>query len=351
MSIFDIFKTQWSAGKMTQDDRKKIFWYLKRKTSYTAWKLKSDAFDRFAEIFEKQVKEQPHAPGLMEGTNWDTSYPEILKGQVFFEKGLERLKQGDRTVWLYNDRGILDDASTISGDWYSELVNNGMRGDHFFDGKYVDDMTESMRQFSLASREAGYLQPMMAETPAPETWDEFLECKLNNEEWPRVIEPFTPQEKKRYAATIPAADELPSVPVPEKEVLIRTGETVPVFGIYEPQVKDGCMNYLLGGIPAPTLRTDSGDNLSVIWRLLWEDTRYQDGEIPSEESQYFSLENKSAEQTTSATNNLISIPTGKICPKTGTWAVMDNLNGSLIIKQGETMPQYDGRDVIWVLVV
>ncbi len=337
MSIFDIFKTQWSAGKMTQEDRTKLFWYLKRKTSYTAWKRKSDAFDRFVEIFEKQVREEPTPKPELScfGTDWETSYPEILKAQVMYEKGLDRLTQGDRTVWLYNDRGILGDASTISGHWYSELVNNGMRGDHFYDGKYVDEMTESMKQYSLAGREAGCLQPMMADTPAPETWTTF---------W------------KDQFAQMPIPALLPDVPVPKTEILVKTGQEVPLFGIYEPQIKDGCMNYLLAGIPAPTLLEndgtyDTGNNLPVIWRLIWEDTRYQDGEIPSEESRYFPPENKSAHQTTDATNDLISTPTGSICPKTGTWAAMDNLNGSLIIKQGETMPQYDGRDVIWVLVV
>jgi DUF2075 family protein len=36
---------------MSVEDRKRMFWYLKRKTSYTAWKREADSFDRFANIF------------------------------------------------------------------------------------------------------------------------------------------------------------------------------------------------------------------------------------------------------------------------------------------------------------
>lgn len=157
---------------MTEDDRKKLFWYLKRKTSYSAWKREADAFDRFAEIFEKQVIEQPLAKskfGVYQ-TNWETSYPEILKAQILYEKALLSLKQGDRSVWLYNERGTMDDASTIAHKWHSDLVNNGPQGDHFFEGKYVEALTAAISEFYSASRETGYIQPMMAGGLYPNTF-------------------------------------------------------------------------------------------------------------------------------------------------------------------------------------
>ncbi|PWF55675.1 Imm71 family immunity protein, partial [Massilia glaciei] len=69
---------------MTQDDRRMIFWYLKRKTSYTAWRREAEAFDRFADIFERQVREEPVASpnNSIWGTNWEEFYPDILKTQV-----------------------------------------------------------------------------------------------------------------------------------------------------------------------------------------------------------------------------------------------------------------------------
>ena len=54
---------------MTNDDRRKIFWYLKRKTSYMAWSREVEIFDRFADVFEKQVREQP----IVAGSTWRRS--------------------------------------------------------------------------------------------------------------------------------------------------------------------------------------------------------------------------------------------------------------------------------------
>lgn len=70
----------------------------------------------------------------MEGTDWPPFYPEILKAQVCYEQAMERLLTGDRTIFLYNGRGIMVDATILSVSWHTELVNNGARGDHTYDG-------------------------------------------------------------------------------------------------------------------------------------------------------------------------------------------------------------------------
>jgi hypothetical protein len=79
-----------------------------------------------------------------------------------------------------------------------------------------------------------------------------------------------------------------------------------VFGIYEPQVKDGCMNYLLQNIPAPTLAYERGSNQSVVWRLIWEDTRYLDGTIPDEEALYFPPESESVKSIAISTSSAVA---------------------------------------------
>lgn len=336
MGLFDIFKTQWSAGKMTPNDREKIFWYLKRRTSYTAWKRAADAFDAFAIIFKKQVVEQPHAKGLMDGTYWEPFYSEVLKVQVLFEQGLARLLQGDRSVWLYNDRGVLRDGKALANSWYSELVNNGDRGDHFYDGKYIEEMIEAITLFNKYASDAGYLQPRMADTPAPECWTTF---------WYDIF------------SKLPLPKQLPDVPVPTAEVLVKTNDEVPVFGIYEPQVKDGCMNYLLAGTPAPKLEVTDGTYVvgqpaSVTWRLIWEDIRYLDGAVPEEESLYFPIEAEIAKPTvvSAVSDSQPSAVTGALCPQSGNWVVLDDINGKQVFQQGERLPQYLGRDVTWLLV-
>lgn len=277
MGVFNVFKPQWSSQNMTAEDRKKIFWYLQRKTSFTAWKRVADEFDRFALVFEKQVREEPMAtaPGRVDGTAWERYYPEILTGQVLYEKGLDALRRGDRTVWFCNERGILDDAETIADHWYVALVNHGPHGDVDFDGRYVEELTDAMKRFSKISHDTSQvIQPRMAETPAPHAWTTF---------WRTDFE------------ALPLPARLPEPPILESETLIRTGELAPVFGIYEPQLKDGCMNYLLATIPAPPLWETDGTNFNgqkraVTWRLIWADKRYVNGVIPVEEASYFPVE-------------------------------------------------------------
>lgn len=285
MGLLDFLKTQWSAEKMTPDDRKKLFWYLKRQTSYTAWKRKMDAFDAFAAIFKKQVIEEPIADDSLYNTNWEFFYPEILRAQVLYEKALARLLQGDRSVWLYNERGLFGDADNISEHWYIALIFHGPQVDIFFAGKYLEEMMEAIETFIITGRDTGYKQSMMGDRPAAECWDESMYCILNNELYPRYPKPG--DEKRKLASLIKYPDTLPEVSAPKQEVLIGTGENTPVFGIYEPQVKDGCMNYLLQDTPAPLYGREWDNPRRVIWRLIWEDTRYFDGIIPDEEAQYF----------------------------------------------------------------
>jgi hypothetical protein len=352
MGLFDMFKTQWSSGKMTPEDRKKLFWYLKRKTSYTAWRPAAEAFDAFAVVFKKQIVEEPVSKAVMsiENTDWERFYPEILRAQVLYEKGLAGILQGDRSVWLYNDRGILRDGWVLANSWYSELVNNGERGDHFYDGKYVDEMTDAISVFYRATRDAGYLQPRRAGTPAPEFWGEGMYCILNNEMFPLNPEPG--ERKLKLASLIEYPSPLPEVPVAEKEVVIKTGENIPVFGIYEPQVKDGCMNYLLQNTPAPTLAYERGSDQPVVWRLIWEDTRYLDGVIPDEEALYFPHEVETVKPTVISVSSDIqpSAPTGALCPQSGNWVVLDDIHGKQTFQKGERLPQHQGRDVTWLLV-
>jgi hypothetical protein len=328
MGILDFLKHKWSAGEMTQEDRKKIFWYLKRKTSYTAWKRQADAFDKFADIFEKQVMEEPHVPGYMDGTDWEPYFPEILKCQVLYEKALARLKTGDRSVFLYNELGLMGDALTIASSWHVNMVNDeqyvyGKDLGHSLGGKYVLDMVKAMEEWFTCADSAGYLQPQFADMPAPELFEKGY------------------FDRYQYPAFIP------DVPVPVEEIVVRSGEVSPVFGIYEPQIKDGCMNYLLGSVPAPNYGLASPR--PVTWKLIWEDNRYLDGHISSEEEQYFPPQVKPAQpQPAFVGADLITASTGQTCPKDGNWAVMNDLQGKATLKKGDKMPQHQGRDVVWV---
>lgn len=331
MGLLDFLKTQWSGKDMTSEDRKKLFWYLKRRTSYTAWKREADAFDRFADIFEKQVIEEPTAgPKNIWCTDWEIHYPRVLKAQVDYELALRRLLQGDRTIFQYNSLGVLWDASLVAHDWYNNLVNHGYQGDHFYDGKYVPDLTDAITEFCECSRHTGYFQPRMVPTRAPHFWGEWMKDEL------------------AQVCHRPTYDD---VPVPAEPVLVNSGDEIPVFGIYEPQTKDGCMNYLCVGGPAPLLwgGDGSGRQLSVSWLLIWKDERYIDGQIPAEEAEYFPIVNSTKPPAVNfISDEVISAETGAVCPKSGIWAVLVDINGRASIAEGDRMPQFNGQNVAWV---
>lgn len=333
MGLLDIFKTTPPTGNnMSPEERKRLFWYIKRKSSYTAWKREADAFDRFADLFEKQVVEEPTPERVksLDGTDWEFYFTEILEAQVDYEDGLMRLRQGDRTVFLYNSLGVLYDALVTGSSWYERLALGGRHGDKAFDGKYVPAMTEAIKEYNKCSKDTGYLEPRLDPAVAEESW-----C-----EW-------TKQQLMRACHM----DSYDDVPTSSLNVTVKSGDEAPVFGIYDPQVDGGCLNYLWGGVAAPLLTVgyETGRDIPVTWRLIWKDDRYLDGQIPDEENDYFPPEEPAMPaQTSIPTEETASARTGAPCPKPGVWAVLDDIHGRVELKQGETMPQFNGRNVTWV---
>jgi hypothetical protein len=110
-----------------------------------------------------------------------------------------------------------------------------------------------------------------------------------------------------------ARTELPPVPIAHPELLVKTGQIVPQYGIWEPVVVerqpgifgrwrwpqappsggrlvDGCMNYLHGGSAAPTIGFEEDgqrqEGRPTTWRLLWWDQRYGSEPVPEKEQHY-----------------------------------------------------------------
>lgn len=50
------------------------------------------------------------------------------------------------------------------------------------------------------------------------------------------------------------------------------------------------MNYLVKDTEATLLAGERGMRREVVWKLIWEDVRYRDGQIPAEERMYFQPE-------------------------------------------------------------
>lgn len=341
MSIFDIFKSKWTPRYMDENDRRKLFWYLKRKSSYTAWEARARAFDHFAAVFERQAREEPifrdAGTDPEWGTNWEQFYVQVLKAQVLYEQGLDRLRLGDRSVWRYNSQGVLLDALNIQNHWWTALVNHGPHGDIFFQGKYIKEMTDAIDAASFyVKATAGVVESAQVEPPAHDFWSKETMDRLNR--------------------TVPFPENLPDVPDPVKDICVFTGQPVPCFGIFEPQVPDGCMNYLLEGASAPrAVNEDETDGGLIVrpaaWRLIWEDTRYLDGTIPAEEKIYFTHAIALKDPAPSAfvdPDPLVQQGSNQLASRTGAWVLSNRLDIRRHFEAGDRLPQYEGHDVIWI---
>lgn len=347
---------------VNQQDRKKLIWLLQRATSYTAWKRYSDACDAFAKAFEYSMVHAAPEPLLLAPTNGmpDTNgYKYVVDAQINFSKGLAKLRKGDQSVFKYAHE--LNNIYDLGRHFSKTFGPNPDQG-----GDYVnfDELDRLFLDFKSKSPN-GSLTPGFDDIS-----DGTFESRMGPMNFP---------------------DPLPDVPEPPQDILIKTGEPVPTYGIWEPvKLLSGPMPaddthpfsmwyrltktapdgvpvkykldiiaapaYLLQGTKAPGADLDEDESpltknwegSPVTWRLLWADDRYLDGSIPPEEAAYF------AEPAAGAPADQASVPprlrceAGQPCPREGTWTT-PAAPGSRHFKQGEIMPDMksDYGQTIW----
>lgn len=157
---------------------------------------------------------------------------------------------------------------------------------------------------------------------------------------------------------------LPDVPEAQN-IVISTGDEVPVDGIWEPVAASrerllglipvgqdkyhgsGCFNYFVNGTSAPRIQsynetTRRVDAVTTSWRLLWADDRYTDG-LVSDESEYFLVAERISENDT--TPDPGELMTGSICPVSGLWEPIGYKNPPAHLAAGTVMPNLSVRDV------
>ena len=389
MALLDFLKPKWSAGKMTEDDRARRFWVLRAFTSCTAWQRCRDRYAVFVDLMERQCKEEPVgrtgpremdnrraivkeliADGTLDSsalarlenihvTHWDSgTYARVLQGLSQYDQGLAKLKQGDRGVFRRNSRGLLEDAANSAKYEYEVYYMGGPKGGDgmVYYGKYVAAMKAALLWASEhGAFNAGGLQPPMAELSAPSVWTEPRDLP-----GPNGGKMHMPGSHVALMEATAHVKDLPRVPVPTEEVLVQTGEPCPVFGIYEPQVRDGMMAYMCQGQEAyrygePCSMPRAGT--TVTWKLVWEDTRYRDGVNPEEENDYFPEDNTPPDFTRLVgaelandwrSDQLVVQRSGEPAKYTGTWASQDDLQGRIFWRQGDALPPHKGASVAWV---
>ena len=389
MALFDFLKSRWAAGKMSEDDRARRFWVLKAFTSYTAWRRCRDRYAVFVGFMEKQCKEEPVGCAgpkemaehiatverlIVEGvlrpsdrngvendyvTKWTSRiYARILQGLSQYDQGLAKLKQGDRGVFLHNARGLLEDAANSAHYEYEIFYLGGPKGGDgmVFYGKYVPAMKAALLWAAEnGAFKAGGLQPAMAELSAPSVWTE-----TSDHPDPNFGTIHTTGTHTALLEATAHLKELPRVPVPTEDILVYTGEPCPVFGIYEPQVRDGMMAYMCQGQEAYRYGTPCSmprAGTTVTWKLIWEDTRYRDGVIPEEEKDYFPEDNTPPDFSHLVgvelandwnSSKVVAQRSGELAKYTGTWAAKGDLQGRVFWRQGDPLPLHNERPVDWV---
>jgi hypothetical protein len=140
-----------------------------------------------------------------------------------------------------------------------------------------------------------------------------------------------------------------SLPEPLWDMSFAPGKRAPRDGIYEMVSFDG---HIVGGLqlfikgeasqPEDFVEfgPDAGDEdcRDFLWRLLWEDTRYQGGRIPEEEALY-PMPDGAVEAPAPAPRRLRS-EGGQPCPQEGWWFTPAKLDSRRHFHQGEVMPVF-----------
>jgi hypothetical protein len=356
---------------MTDNERRKVFWLVKKYSSYTAWQALADAYYTFADAWLKAMKLADDAD-IDEFNQRATK--DILDGRIAFEKGLPRLRQGDRTVWRRNSRGVL-----IQGLYQLHFIDRIMDPEEYmFDWmKNKDEVVATHKTLVKAS----FGQGIVVEHEDPNE-----SAPLGSWNVLETVHPLYGPMNDPAHFNFPLS--LPEVPSPAAFV-VETGSEVPYDGIYEPEWGDlakesnglfgkivsaikgsakaepprligneedaddfppsprrehvGCMNYLLAGTVAPYYADlENAPPMPVSWRLIWKDARYLDGAIPEEEAEYLKpiIQTKNSQQ---------SCPGGQPCPKEGWWYTPAKADSRQYFKEGTVMPRFesDYGETIW----
>ena len=326
--------------------RRKLFWLLKRLSSYSLWQRKRNAWAIFTQQYEMALKSWPEelTQGFdPEGIIW--AYDALR----LYDEGLPELATGNRQVWK------------IKTGEFDQLYRPVTLLKAYF---YWPCHDERGGQRELYPPEIERINKWRV---AAEFWGDNLLYPPHNNVCNLFDAAYLLEPKNYYYNLTELAypvfpENIP--PVPERiDIIIKTDDVVPCDGVWEPVkiqynhkllvIKDGisglknlgAYNYFIRGMNAPrqvyydvliesdkemVVTDDPIRYRDVHWRLVWEDTRYRDGIIP-DESDYFLDDNK---------GKRITCNTGDYCPHSGQWSTLAGGHQQFIdIQAGLVMPE------------
>lgn len=359
-----------------EQKQREAFYLVKKYSSYTWYLEIFRLWKRFCINYEQDFYRKPvTAPAgdykgageIYKPTDWDEANLKMFWAYARdMEEGLSLLISGTKTrayeslssgtrfgQWLFSRRFEEMDLSVFG---YRRSPGHGIATGIFSDAQVAHDMA-------------------MADGIRYHT-DELRRdhSNLPNKNHIEYWEPLARQLRIPYG--IPAHPLEPVPPLDPRMPTVITGDKVPALGIWmvEPDQAHAeqtyCMAYLRPWTPAIDtiseqeyeintrwIRTrdekwrpysDKVKDYPIRWRLLWHDTRYEDGRIPPEEAEYLIYREPKAE--IKAPPECLRCEAGEPCPREGWW-VSPASAGRRYFKQGETMPsgQTGWGKTIWQL--
>jgi hypothetical protein len=337
-------------GKNDDDARDRAFYLLKKYTSATLSLHAIDLYREFLRDFEREIK-RPEV---------EIDYSDDL---VRFMRFLQPMEYAEplltiparRTEALSMLYDALDFDAYIWGRRYEELGATDPDG-LFYKLGYRLKSKDSIDIFGKANASGCFFSLTVA------TLNKESIVYLSNMIGARQIRRWTyesiffDQLPDNCIPPIRFPAQLAKCPPPNENNTgeVWSGRQIPVTGIWEPWPLDPkigvrCPNYYLAGDTASQYQMEGTDTLEdVRWRLIWKDTRYANGSIPSEEDDYFAL---SLPVPVHAPIMRKALPS-EVCPESGEWFAPILGNKTFRINVGEIMPGPEYSEmgsVIWYL--
>ena len=340
-------------------ERQKIFYWLQKVSSVTAWRRIFGFYRDWANTTESSLRIADEAGWVDKTALPQVHYALILKGLAHCEEGVARLRKGDKRVFKFDANGEFAMAKRVLFHW-AEMTTRIETGENVIDEKH----TPLWLQFNNTL------------TAACQAWQECAQHILETRYTDDPGLTLYGQWMKREFINMPFPSHIPPVPNPIDNIFVGTNESIPCSGIWEPIAGPkksmislftgspklqppfaiaGAMNYLHGGSAAPRVSVETAtDNLDLdtTWRLLWRDDRYLDGIIPEIEKRYqFTKPEKITSQSplVSVEKEMVWATSGATVPIAGKWLVDSEINASMVLQKGDKLPLHNGREVRWVL--
>lgn len=287
-----------------ENERTIFFNYLKRATSLAAWERVLHRHEKVVETLSSMRRDAANITGDFVDRRL---LADFLDCHRVLEKSVEKLRRGDKSCFRWPG------ASARFSAGLRKMRSISTHLDRVFQGEGKISLMEAPRwpELTLVLREcfaamnfcAGVLESQFLDVPAY-LWGPERDMTG------RASNPLTVLAKELSHLPVPP-NLAPDGPVD----VIRSGETVPCSGIWEPCIlphsakgflslfrrqrfnyrdivtnPEGCMNYLHEGGDAPKIAFPDDsyrrEGKPICWYLLWADDRYGKKPVPSEESSY-----------------------------------------------------------------